>query len=240
MRFEHGYRVFETTGQTDTSIRDFERVARQDGKVLVIVDNYQGWLDAIHAYSQIASSTTRLLVSARDSIHDVLYDRLETQSGLRTIPEINIDRLDDQEIAWFVDTFEEFGLWRTLAGRSRAEKVRSLKENYGGQIHGILLGLLESTDIATRVRELISGSVGNRAYFEVVTSVFMLSIVNYPATIDMLHELWGAELLSSVAFRQNAGIRQMIDLIGGRCACDRQCYLNLAFGPRMPPILSLY
>lgn len=208
---EHGYRVFRNTAQTDTSIRDFEKVAKQNGKILLIVDNYQGWLDAIRAYSQVASDSTRLIVSARDSIHDVLYDRLETDTGLRTIPEINIDRLDDNEIAWFVDTFEEFGLWRSLAGRSRHEKVKRLKDNYSGQVHGILLGLLESEDLANRVRKLVKDSLKDRSCFEVVTSIFILNIVNHPSTIDTLHELWGAELISSVAFRQNPGIRQLID-----------------------------
>jgi hypothetical protein len=69
----------------------------------------------------------------------------------------------------------------------------------------------ESEDIAGRVRELVKATLGNRSYFDVIASVFMLNIVNQPATIDTLHELWGAEIISSVAFRQNAAIRQLMD-----------------------------
>ena len=105
---------------------------------------------------KLSAATTKLVVTARDSIHDVLYDRLEAECGLTSVPEVSINHLDDREINWFIETLDRYGLWRSFAGRSLREKTKHLKESCAGQIHGILLGLLESRDIGDRVRKLLA------------------------------------------------------------------------------------
>jgi hypothetical protein len=135
---EDGYRVFRTGVQSDGAALEFERIANEDGKILLIVDNYQNWFSEIRAFCQVNTDRTRVVATARDSIHDVLYSRLEEECGVMSVPEVSINRLDDKEIEWFVQTLERYGLWGSFAGKSVREKTKLLKENYGGQIHGVL------------------------------------------------------------------------------------------------------
>jgi hypothetical protein len=208
--FEEGYRVFRTFLQADGAALEFERVAGVEGKVLLIVDNYQNWLSEIRAFRQVKNEQTRLVVTARGSVHDVLYGRLEEECGLASIPEVPVNHLDDDEIEWFAQTLERYGLWRSFAGRSLREKTKFLRERCEGQIHGILLGLLESHDIGDRVRRVMAEAGKDKAYYEVIASVFILNTLNHPPTIDILHDLWGPALLSSSGFRENPAVKQLL------------------------------
>jgi len=208
---QEGYRVFRTGLLTENAALECERVANEEGKILLIVDNYQNWLNEIRAFRQIKSDHKQLVVTARDSVHDVFYDKLESECGLTSIAEISLNRLDDLEIEWFVRTLDQFGLWRSLAGRSIREKTQILKTNYTGQIHGILLGLLQSHDIGERVLKLFAETEKNKSFQEVIASVFILNVLNQSPTIDLLQDLWGITLLSSTAFKENAGVRQLLN-----------------------------
>src|ERR1035441_782385 len=239
---EEGFRVFRTVLQSDGAALEFERIAREDGKVLLVVDNYQNWLNEIRSFRQVKADQTMLVVTARDSVHDVLYDRLEAECGLDAIPEVSINRLDERELDWFVQTLDRYGLWRSFAGRSLREKTKHLKENYTGQIHGILLGLLESRDIGERVRKVLAEVGKDRTYHEVFASVFILNVLNQAPTLDMLHDLWGAALLSSTSFRDNLGIRQLLNFsdwqVRVRSAVISEFILRSGETADLVPILS--
>ncbi len=208
---EQGYRVFEAHSQQENAAREFERITQLPGKILVLIDNYQNWLREIQAIAAVKNDNVQLVVAARHAIHDVLFERLEEMMGLSTIPELYIDKLTDAECTWFVNTLDRYGLWRSRSGQSVENKFKAISDEFGGEVHGILLSLLESKDIGRRIASLITELQGSPRYFEIISTTFITALMGFPCTIDLLADIWGVEVLSSSQFKSNSCVAQLID-----------------------------
>lgn len=208
---EQGYRVFEAQNHTENAALEFERIAKLPGKILLIVDNYQSWIREIESFSQIINPQAQLVATSREVIHDVLVERLEKSSGVRSLPEIHLNKLSESECEWFIAALDQYGLWRSKAGLSRREKLRIITDEYRSEIHGILLGLLNSKDIGQRINSLLTELQSSPQYFDVIATTFITAILGLRSSTDMLADIWGVDLLSSSRFRLNQCVKQLIN-----------------------------
>lgn len=238
---EEGYSVYTADTLNSLSVLEFEQLARTGEKLVLIVDNYPKWLDAIRAFRQVQNKTAKLIVAARRSYHDVLFEKLEEVCGVASVPEFQADKLDENEIRWFSDALDEYGLWKSAAGKSKDHKYRLLAQNYHGEIHGVLLGLLQSEDIGRRVKHLLNACRDNPKYFEVIASVFVLATIGVPSSIDTLSDLWGVELISSATFRSHEAVRQLLDFsswtVRARSSTVSGYTLQKTVGAELVPLL---
>lgn len=205
------FRVFNVCDRNEESIQEFENLLTLKGKVLIVIDNYQDWLDEIKLFAINASQDKYLILTARNTLHDVLYDDLISIAGVDFIPEIQIDNLTDDEINWFVEGFNEYGLWGEHASHSRDLKCKYLKYDCQGQIHGILLKFLDSPDISNRLKALYANIKDHPIYYEIALSIFILATINQNINIDTLVDLWGTENLSKIRSNKNSPVREIIN-----------------------------
>ncbi len=208
---EQGYRVFEVCEHDDETIKELDKIAKLHTKVLVIIEEYQGWMSEIRLFRSNCSDQAILLLTARNAVHDVVIDELASVAKVDSVPEINLDKLDDEEINWFVDVFNEYGLWGEYAAYGRNRKNRFLRESCSGQIHAILLKLLDSPDICGRFRSLYEKLKIHRDYKEVILSIFVLKVLNQSCSVDTLIDIWGELILEDINFKKNNIIRQLVD-----------------------------
>ena len=206
-----GFRVFNVRERNEESIHEFEKLLEFPGKILVTIDGYQDWLDEIRSFSINSSQNKYLLLTARNALHDVLYDDLVDTTGRDYLPEIQIDYLTDTEISWFVEGFNEYGLWGDLASDTIDQKRRYLKQDCQGQIHSILLKLLDAPNISRRLRNIYDGLKSNPTYYEVAISAFILVTINHAININTLIDLWGPERISHIRRNKNSPIREIIN-----------------------------
>lgn len=120
---EKGYRVFITSEPSAKAAIEFERVAKLDEPALLLVDDYPAWQRELRSYGLCRKGNARVVVTARDTTHDVLFEKLESDLGVPSVPEVRIDKLDGNEIEWVVSTLTNYGLWGDLAGRNPLEGV---------------------------------------------------------------------------------------------------------------------
>jgi SIR2-like domain len=208
---EKGFRVFDVRERVEEAALELESIAKLPDKILVTIEEYQNWLPEIRSFRINASDQAVLIVTARNFINDLAIDDLLKATGNEDVSEIRIDSLDDQEINWFVEALNEYGLWGSFAGQTKQQKTRYLKQNCSRQVHAILLKLFDSPDIGTRLRALSDGLRTQRESYEVLLGVFVLTVLNQMPTIDMLTDIWGPELIGSVAFRRNTVVQQFVD-----------------------------
>ena len=212
------YRVFNVRERNEESILEFEKLLSIKGQVIITIDGYQNWLDEIRFFSLNAPQDKYLILTARNAIHDVLCDDLVSLTGLEYLPEIQIDNLTDNEIYWFVEGFNEHGLWGEYASNSNNQKFRYLRYNCNGQIHAILLKFLNSPDIRNRLKNLYTNIKDNSAYYEIALSIFILTSINQDITIDILVDLWGTENLSKIRSNKKNPLKEIIDFNQSRIA----------------------
>lgn len=212
---EKGYEVYSLVNRTEDLEQEMEWVLRAKPRALIVVEDYPDWLDAVKHFAVHASSKQALLLSARSLANDVNIDRLYEILQRDDIPEVSVDRLTDEDIAWLADFFDKYGLWAERAAWSRTRKIRFLSRDCAGEFSIILIRLLESPQIATRYQAILQQLNNQREYYEIVITILALAVLHFPATIDTLMDIWGDRVLES-GFQRNPVVRQLLDFPRGQ------------------------
>lgn len=239
---EKGFKVFVAADHEAKAAIEFEHIAKMGDPTLIIVDDYASWMKELRSHALCRTPNAKLLLSARDTVHDVLYERLEADLGVSSIPEINIDKLTDKEIKIMADMLDAYGLWGDFAGQSPIEKAKFIKTSLNSEMHGILLRLLKSSDIGLRLKALVNGPNGRTPYSDIIASVFILaSLKTGNPKIDMLGDIWGANAISSSTFRNDPAIRNLLDfnrwVIRARSSVVAEYFLQEILGQDVVPVL---
>lgn len=208
---EKGYRVFDAQERTSNISQELLSLAKLPGKLILTIEEYQGWLDDIRLFRLNSSQQAVIIVSARNSIHDVLVDDLVSKAGVDEIPEIQLDSLSDDDAEWVIDAFNEYGMWGDWHKKSRAQKRRFVINVCRRQMHAILLKLLESPDIGKRLRSAFQDVSKKKTPHELMLSILILTLINQRPTIDMLVDLWGAQAVNLVQLRREGAFREFLD-----------------------------
>ncbi len=211
MASEKGYRVFELTEQNDLTLTELEKISKLEDPVFLIIENYHNWFDEIKLYLDNCNSESVLVLTTRNAINDISIDKLTNISNVDFIPEIQIDEMVDKEIIWFIETFEEYGLWGENAGKSRNFKKNLIATKYNNQIHALLLDTLNSPDISSRLETITNDLKEDDELFKISISIFILTVLNFRISFDSLADLWNSEVINSGKFRRNGTINELID-----------------------------
>jgi hypothetical protein len=207
---ELGYRVYDVIERNENILAELEHLSTNEEKTVLIIEEYQNWIDEIATFCLSANQNASIIVTARNAVNDVMLDELNIATGADEIIEINVDVLDDSELEWIINTLNEYGLWGTKAGMKKFEKFRYLERECKRQIHSILLKLFESPKIADKLNEIELRLKTKGENYQQLLSVFILSILNHGATADILTDIWGANIISNPSFRKDPIVNELI------------------------------
>jgi hypothetical protein len=212
---EKGYRVFGVSEHVEAASSELEAVSRLPEKTLITIEEYQNWLNEIRFFRLNSGSKAVLVLTIRSAINDVVIDDLMDAVGVSQIPEINLDRLQEQEINWFIDALDTYGLWGEMAGQQRWKKEKYIAEICQSQFHSVLLKLLASPHIGQRIRRLAEKLKVDSTNYKVLLSILILTLLNYEAHLDMLADIWGIEAVSNAGFRRDPVVKEFVDFNTG-------------------------
>jgi len=212
---EAGFAVYSLAARSPALLEELEGVLNSQQKIILVIDNYADWFDALENLASRVNDQTCLLLSARTSTHDALFDRLNRTLKVPRIDEINIDRLTGPEIEWLSNLLEEYGVWGPMAAWSHRRKAEFLERVCGAEWQGILLKLLEAPHILLRYEEVLQQLNNKRDYYESLVAMLALGVVGYPPSLDNLVALCGPSVLDT-AFTKNTVIRNFVDFRGGQ------------------------
>lgn len=211
---ERGYDVYALTTRSEDVFRELDAVLASTAKVLLVVDDYPEWIDVLEYVGLHARPDTRLLLSARSSVHDVMIDRVCAVLGRQSVIELSVDRLVNEDLGWIADFFDEYGLWGEKANWSPNRKRSHLEQTCGAQFHAILLSVLESPQIISRLSGVLDGVAKKRGYYDVILSILVLAVLQHPTSIDTLLDVWGERVLEA-QFRRDPVVRELLDVSRG-------------------------
>lgn len=177
---------------------------------MIIIENYTDWMEQIRHISEIADDRCSIILTSRTSLHDVNIDRLTDMFADLEIKEISIDKLSEVEIDWFAKIFDEYGLWGGHKSKSDAKKKDFLSLSCGAEFQGILLELLKSPNIISKLETIIDSIENKKAYYLIVISIMVLNTLNKTPNVERLIDYWGNQMLDS-GFKQDPAIRQLVD-----------------------------
>jgi tetratricopeptide (TPR) repeat protein len=211
---EAGFAVYSLAARSPALLEELEGVLSSERKIILVIDNYADWFDVLETVASRVNDQTCLLLSARTSTHDVLFDRLNGTLRVPKIEEIDIDRLTDQEIEWVKSLLDEYGVWGRMAAWSSRRKIDFLLRVCGAEWQGVLITLLEAPHILSRFEEVFEQLNEKRDYYQSLVAILALAVVEHPPTLNNLAALCGPVVLDA-AFRKNPAVRQFVDFRSG-------------------------
>lgn len=212
-----GFQVFELRpAESESTIGDLVEVARTLRDALILVDSYPNKRHELEAIAKVRDSSVRFLCATRTVEHDVHAYWLESALGLPPV-EFGIDKLSQGELEWFCDALDENGFWRDSAARSRREKLANLRNERGmaGETCNILLDVIKSTAMASRVNEMLQELNGTGELLDTVVAVMILSVVEQEASETLLARLLGAEAINRTRVKNSPAARAFLDTQAG-------------------------
>lgn len=207
-----GWRVFWAAELTEYAGAELAAIAGLPGKVLLVIDDYVDWLRDLRGVTSVAGDQFAIVAAARSNAHDIGADELGEVLGPVGFQERNLNALDEDELAWWVNTLDTYGLWGEHAGKSAETKVRLLADGCSRQVHGILLRLFNSPAIKRRLADAAAAVKNDPLAEKVAITAFALTILNQRPTVDTLVDIWGLEAVQRDSVRRNTGISSFIDL----------------------------
>ena len=211
-----GYNVYTLKENGDQALKELEQLFKLDEKTLIIIEQYNNHFKTIDFISRMRTDRTVLVLTARSLIHDVVSERLYDTIDDPSLKEIELNRVTDREIEWFFDLFTEFGLWGNDAKLGRSRKLDILKRVCDQEIHAILLRILNSPKIIEKFTELINVIDNNPKIYTIVISIFILTVLDYEVTTELLTDLLSSDMLRDIAFRRDDTVAQLVDFEKGR------------------------
>lgn len=217
MAAQFGYTVLHLDDQGPGSVEEIEAAARCDEKALLIVDSYTSRRSEVEALAHHRSDQLRVVFAARTLRHDVSFVWLHDLLGVDSIPEIDLDRLSENDLQWFCDSLDTYGLWGERAEWARYRKQKFIREDCEGRVSSVLLAIISSPAIAKRLEHVINSiSSTGRPYLEAVASALSLSVLEIGTSLEVLSNLVGTEVLNQASFRNNEAIRELFDFERGQ------------------------
>ena len=210
---ERGCEVYTVSVRSGDVFRELDQILNSGDKALVFIDDYPDWMDIIEHFSLNAKSNTSLVLSARSAVHDLMIDNLCKLVGPDII-EYSADLLTDEELAWVIDFFDQYGLWGEKAAWSKQRKLRYLSRDCRSQFSSVLMRLFESPQIASRFNRVLERLNSKRDYYEVLLSIMILAVVQRTSTINLMIDIWGTTIMES-QFKKNEAVREFFDFQAG-------------------------
>lgn len=193
---------------------DLEKLIKNGQKAFLIIDSYEQNIELIRHFAEQNPSNIQLILGARTSIHE----RCRTDLSARGLPlsEIAIDELENGEVDQFVEIVTNAGYWGEKAALAPAAKRDLIVHTHKKQLSLNLLGLLESPQMISRVKNLLNDLLSNSRRKDTIFAIALLSTNDMPLTSSLIADVAMNDEIFSIALRGDEQFNQLFHISGSR------------------------
>lgn len=205
-----GYKVYEFIKYYATLYDEIERICSDgDNQTIIIVENYNSNRKIIEAI-QTFRTNQKLIVSERTVTNDMSFDWLRELVN-REFFEVDVNRLDDEEIDSCISIFDQFGLWREYSTLQYDKKKDFFKNECKSSLKNILLKVINSVDIKERIKGDIKKISFDRDLYQALALMLIGNLLNWNIDLDDISYALGNTLKGNFSFRRNEVIKEYVD-----------------------------
>ena len=207
---KEGYQVYEYYKYYASFNAEIEKICHNDkANTVIIVENYYSNRNIIQAIQSFRTKQ-RLIVTERSVTNDLSYDWLREQVK-RDFHEIDLNRLQENEISSCQKILENFGLWRSQSTLRDDQKYEFLKVKCKSSMKLILLEVIKSTDIKTRIAANLRAIGNDMDIYQAMVLMFVANLLDWNIDLDDISYALGNILRGNSAFRRNTVVREYVD-----------------------------
>lgn len=181
-----GYLVYTLTAPSGDYFSDIDKIVSQNFNCILIIDTYGNCKELIKYLLSINLKRIKVIISERTINHhsysNDFDDKLKTK-------DLNIDILNEQEIAFLVKILEHTSLWGQYGKLTYTRKINHIQNACGRQLSNVLIDILKSTHIRNEITKLLSKPFENEMIKMNIFVVCLLDIMNMPITLSLISDI---------------------------------------------------
>lgn len=207
---KNGYKVFVYDKFYANLHTEIEQICESgDPFTVFVVENYNANRNIIEAI-QTFRSKQRLIVSERSVTNDMYYDWIRSLIK-RDFYEVDVNRLEDEELDKCITILDQFGLWRKFSNYRIDQKKDYLIGDCKRSLRLILLAVINSTDIRQRIEKEINTIRQDADVYQALVLMLVSNLLDWNISLDDISFALGDSIKGSASFRHNEVVKEYVD-----------------------------
>ena len=203
----NGYHTYTLCDNGGDYISDLDIISKHERNAVVIVDNFSNYPDLIKHIYETRFDNLLYIFADRNS------SNLKSMESLDFI-EHHVDLLSSKEIENAVRIIDNLAAWQDFSALSLERKGKLVAEKYGSQISLLLLGLLNSPNIKTKIQQQTELIYSNSEFKKTVFAICVCEVANVNPTASLVSEISGSNAIYNISLRELAPFKQLFKLTG--------------------------
>ncbi len=210
---QRGHKVYIYTGNSeyDDELSEIDMIAERKEQPIIIIEGYNKSERLLKHISIKYPSELRVVISDRSAV--AARSAQFINSLVLKFSEISLDQLTDEEILNFIKLLEHQGFWEELTALSEEVKLRKIKDDYNGQMSGVLLGLLNSPSIKRKIKQLTDELFINQEYKDTIFGIALCDIIDVNKTSSIISEISGNQSIYKMELRNHDAFKSLYRFI---------------------------
>ena len=182
-----GYEVYRLKNDSnrDISFSDLEYICSRKGiKTAIVVEQYNLHKDVLEKFNLWRCDTV-LITTARTVYNDMNIDWLQNQVK-GDVKEVNLNRLDDNEVAIITKIFETNGFWADLSWVHTSQKESFIKDECKRSLRVLLLRLLETKSVKDSMQSAVNTLKNGAIFRDCLILMLISSYLGLNLDMDMI------------------------------------------------------
>lgn len=194
--------------------QDIDILSKLNKKVVIFIDDYSNCIHDTQYAIDNRGSNIQLVLTTRHFGYENTKQHL-LMLDMTNFKTHNIDYLSDSEIDNFIHIVDNLGGWGDKAGLSKHEKLSELDENAKNQLAILLLSILKSEAIRSKIKEVTENAFKDKEYKDTVFSILILDVIGLPLSRAMISDVAVNDKIYSTDFIENDGIKNLFNINNG-------------------------
>ncbi|MEN8398578.1 SIR2 family protein, partial [Acinetobacter towneri] len=212
-----GYNVFELKDfyLKDVVFNEIDEILKRFEKNIFIIENYTANMDVVSHINIARNNDTKMLLISRTFEHEKYIDDIlfnKKQLDVNETFEEPLDKISNTDVEKFIRYFDRYGLWGDKASFNELQKKRYIINKANNEIHGILLGILESTAVKSKIDLLFKEMVSSELVLRNILAILCLNISNVSkVTHHLVAAMTNDSSIFSSRFREKSIFYQLVN-----------------------------
>ncbi|CAM9396463.1 SIR2 family protein [Acinetobacter bereziniae] len=212
-----GYEVFVLNDfyVKESVYNEVDDILKRFEKVIFIIENYTVNMDVVSHINISRNINTKMLLTSRTFEHeryidDILFNK--RQLDVNETFEEPIDKISEIDIEKFIIYLDRYGLWGVKSNFNYVQKRNYIRRKANNEIHGILLGILESTSVKSKIEILFKEMMGSEIILRNILAILCLNISNVnKVTHHLVSAMTNDSSIFSSTFREKSIFYQLVN-----------------------------
>ncbi len=180
--------IYLYKGITDKKYtKEVEKLCSDSTPKIIAFDTYNSYLPQIKEFENYNREFVQFIFLARSAMNENneerLYEYFSYGENNVRIYEIDLNRMDDEELSQLDTILFRHGLWGEYSGESDEQRLHRLSRNYKGQFQNTILDLFKDSELKHRFESLIEEEPDEKTK-KVLVLLFINQILELHFTMD--------------------------------------------------------